>query len=145
MVYAVCLLSPGCGVLASGYGEHWERLLWKPSWGPLLAGISVSSAWVAPGCHKGLDPALLLAAPAVHPGVGGGHESAPFFKNKSSWVAREMQGLPPARTSWSCGLVSGRNGDSACLELSSAPSRAGLCKAALRCLPCRRRFSMGQS
>lgn len=80
---AVSLLSTGWALLASGYGGHWECLVWKPSWGALPAYIS--SAWVAPGCSKGLDPSLLLEAPAVHPGGrGGDDESASFFENKSS-------------------------------------------------------------
>lgn len=68
-------------------------LLWSPAgaWG-LPRGISW--AWAAPGCIGSRPCSAAAGSPCCSP--FGGNESAPFFKNKSSWVAREMQGLLPA-------------------------------------------------
>lgn len=59
--------------------------------GPLPTCITL--AQVAPGCRWGSQPCSPAGSLCSSPW---GDESAPFFKNKSSWVAREMQGLVPA-------------------------------------------------
>lgn len=59
------------------------------------------------GCsrlHCGSESCSPAGSPCCSPW---GHESTPFFENKSSWVAREMQGLPPALPGALHGAVAG--------------------------------------
>lgn len=79
---------------------HWNACPGSLAW---LLPTLISLAWVALGCR--VSQRAPCRQPLLFPQ---GDESAPFFKNKSSWVAREMQGC--CLHFLSCGLVSGRDG-----------------------------------
>lgn len=67
-----------------------ELWLWSSGWRVWWAlGMPVQGAWPGPPPHLHQPSPGCSRLPM-------GEESAPFFKNKSSWVAREMQGLLPA-------------------------------------------------